>query len=107
MDKAINKILTDYTRLVQEKYPDLISVYVFGSYVKGNQNENSDIDLALIFKNLDDSQRFDIQVELIILASQIDNRIEPHPVSYFDFNSDNPFTAEIKNTGFEFMEVAK
>ena len=93
----------DYISLIQQKFSDIESVYVFGSYAKGTYNPDSDIDIALIFKNLNDSERFDVQVQLMLLAAQIDTRIEPHPFSSDDFNSDNPFLAEIKNTGFEFF----
>ena len=106
MDKAINKTITDYIKLIQQEYPDFVSVYVFGSYARGNSNQDSDIDLAIIFRNLDDSKRFDIQVQLMLLTSQIDTRIEPHPISYNDFHSDNPFVVEIKRTGFEILEKA-
>jgi len=36
-----------------------------------------------------------------LLASQIDSRIEPHPISKEDFNSNSPFIIEIKRTGIE------
>jgi hypothetical protein len=42
----------------------------------------------------------------MLLASQIDTRIEPHPISHNDFHSDNPFVVEIKKTGFEILEKA-
>jgi uncharacterized protein len=106
MDKAINKSITDYIKLVQQKYPDFESVYVFGSCARANSNQDSDIDLALIFRDLDDSKRFDIQVQLMLLASQIDTRIEPHPISHNDFYSDTPFVVEIKRTGFEILDKA-
>jgi len=106
MDKAINKTITDYIKLIQENYSDFESVYVFGSYARGNSNQDSDIDLAIILKDLDDSKRFDVQVQLMLLASQIDTRIEPHPISHNDFYSDNPFVVEIKKTGFEILEKA-
>lgn len=106
MDKAINKIITDYIKLIQQKYSDFESVYVFGSFARGNSTQDSDIDLAIIFSDLDDSKRFDVQVQLMLLASQIDTRIEPHPISHNDFYSDNPFVAEIKKTGFEILEIA-
>ena len=106
MDKAINKIISDYIKLIQKKYPDFESAFVFGSYAKGNSNQDSDIDLALIFSDLDSSNRFDIQVQLMMLASQIDTRIEPHPISHDDFQSNNPFVVEIKKTGFELLEKA-
>ena len=106
MDKAINKSISDYIKLVQKSYSGIETAYVFGSFARGNTNPDSDIDLALIFKKLDDSQRFDIQVQLMLLASQIDSRIEPHPISHDDFYSDNPFVAEIKKTGIEILEKA-
>lgn len=106
MDKTINNKITKYIKLIREEYTDFEGVYLFGSYARGNSNQDSDIDLALIFKNLDDSKRFDVQVQLMILASKIDTRIEPHPISHDDFFSENPFVVEIKKTGIELMEEA-
>jgi len=37
----------------------------------------------------------------MLLAAQVDSRIEPHPISHEDFDSENPFVAEIKKTGIE------
>jgi len=37
----------------------------------------------------------------MLLASQIDSRIEPHPISNLDLISDNPFMMEILLTGIE------
>lgn len=99
MDAATVKSITEYINRVRENYADFEGAYVFGSYAQGNYNADSDIDLALIFKSLGDLQRFNIQVQLILLASRIDNRIEPHPISHDDFYSQNPFAAEIKRTG--------
>ncbi|MFW5721640.1 MAG: nucleotidyltransferase domain-containing protein [Bacteroidota bacterium] len=104
MDKATIKTITDYIKLIRENYSDFESVYVFGSYARGNSNQNSAIDLAIIFKDLDDLKRFDVQVQLMLLASQIDTRIEPYPISHNNFYSDNPFVIEIKKTGFEILE---
>ncbi|GAJ17906.1 unnamed protein product, partial [marine sediment metagenome] len=61
----------------------------------------SDIDLALIIDNLEDDERFDLQVKLMLIASDFDIRIEPHPISNKDFNFNNPFVAEILKTGIE------
>ncbi|MFA6403259.1 MAG: nucleotidyltransferase domain-containing protein [Salinivirgaceae bacterium] len=101
MDKNINIAVAKYLELIKEKYSDIESAYLFGSYAKGKSNDDSDIDLALIFTHLDDSRRFDIQVQLMLLAANIDSRIEPHPISLDDFNSGNPFVVEIKKTGIE------
>jgi uncharacterized protein len=101
MDKNIDIIVAKYLDLIKGEFSDIENVYIFGSYAKGKSTDDSDIDLALIFKNLDDSKRFDIQVRLMLLAAKIDSRIEPHPISYEDFNSGNPFVVEIKKTGIE------
>jgi uncharacterized protein len=101
MDKNIDLAITKYLELLKEKYSDIEGAYLFGSYAKGKSTDDSDIDLALIFSKLDDSRRFDIQVQLMLLAAKIDSRIEPHPISHEDFNSGNPFVVEIKKTGIE------
>lgn len=101
MDKNIDIAIATYLNLIKEKFSDIESAYIFGSYAKGKSTDDSDIDIALIFTNLDDSRRFDIQVQLMLLAAQVDSRIEPHPISHDDFNSGNPFVVEIKKTGIE------
>lgn len=101
MDKNIDFTVTKYLGLIKEKFSDIERVYLFGSCAKGKSTDDSDIDLALVFTNLDDSKRFDIQVQLMLLASKIDSRIEPHPISHEDFISGNPFVNEIKRTGIE------
>jgi hypothetical protein len=42
-----------------------------------------------------------MQVRLMMIASQIDSRIEPHPISKQELNSNNPFAIEIRRTGIE------
>jgi predicted nucleotidyltransferase len=101
MDKKLPDTIVQYLHLVKEKFNEIENVYLFGSFAKGISTEDSDIDLALIFTQLDDSKRFEIQVQLMILAAQIDSRIEPHPISKENFNSWNPFAAEIKKTGIQ------
>ncbi len=103
MDKTVDKEIINFLNIIKENYMDIEIAYLFGSYVKGKATEDSDIDIALIFKNMDDSKRFDMQVELMRIASKIDSRIEPHPISHDYFNSGNPFAAEIRNTGVEIM----
>ena len=104
MDKDINLAISSYLGLIKERYSDIEAAYVFGSYVKGRATEDSDIDVALIFTDLEDSERFDVQVQLMLVAAKIDSRIEPHPISHADFVSGNPFVVEIKKTGIEIAE---
>ena len=73
--------------------------YLFGSYAKGNENEESDIDIAIVVANMPDF--FYTQSQLRKLRRKIDLRIEPHPIREKDFNILNPFASEIERTGIE------
>ncbi|MFW5759177.1 MAG: nucleotidyltransferase domain-containing protein [Bacteroidota bacterium] len=73
--------------------------YLFGSFAKGKEKEESDIDIALVLDNMPDF--FYAQKQLMKLRRKIDLRIEPHPIKEQDFNSLNPFAYEIKKTGIE------
>ena len=66
---------------------------MFGSYVRGTFNEDSDIDIAVVLDDYDDSQ--DMLLELMKLRRKVDSRIEPHPFRVTDFKSNNPIVYEI------------
>jgi uncharacterized protein len=78
---------------------DLKKAYLFGSYAKGIERDESDIDIALVVGKMDDF--FSIQMQLMRLRRKIDLRIEPHPIWDKDFNIQNPFAYEIQQTGIE------
>jgi predicted nucleotidyltransferase len=83
---------------------DIKRAYLFGSYVKGTQTEESDIDIAVVVGNMDDF--FEIQMELFRRRRKIDLRIEPHPFDEEDFSENNPVAVEIMNSGIEILNVA-
>lgn len=101
MDKKTDYKIRQFILTVADQTPGFVTAYLFGSYAKNNQKPESDIDIALIIDNLRDSDKFDKQVQLMLLASKFDSRIEPHPFSRQDLISDNPFINEIKRTGIE------
>jgi predicted nucleotidyltransferase len=102
MDTANDtSIIRDYIQLVKDNYPAFKKAFLFGSFAKGYSNADSDIDIALIFEKLEDDKKFDLQVSLMLLATQIDNRIEPHPISAEDVGAGNPFIAEILESGVD------
>ncbi len=97
MDKrdALNSAIK-YASAVKSKY-SFAKIILFGSYAKGNFNEDSDIDIAIVlkdFKNL-----IEIQLDLMRLRRKIDSRIEPHPFRERDFNKTNPIVNEIMMHG--------
>lgn len=82
---------------------DVRRAYIFGSYAKGTQKEDSDIDIAVVLGHMDDF--FEVQMELFRRRRRIDLRIEPHPFDAGDFSENNPVAAEILSTGIEVMGI--
>ena len=73
-------------------------VYIFGSFAKGNENELSDIDVAIISSDLSDD-RFNERIRLAKIAYDIDSRIEPVPFNSNTFVEEDPLVWEIVKTG--------
>lgn len=101
MDKRTNQTISRYIASVANQNGNLVRAYLFGSYAKHTDRTDSDIDVALVIDHLNDEEKFNLQVQLMLLASNFNIRIEPHPISLSDFNSENPFAKEIKRTGIE------
>jgi len=86
------KQLVDRSNLLK----DIEQVYLFGSFVNGVPNNNSDIDVAFVVKNLE-GNFFDIIPPINRLTEKVDFRIEPHVVARdTDYAG---FLDEIQRTG--------
>ena len=98
MDKreAINKVKA-YRLLVQDHFP-VEKVYLFGSYAKNTNTEDSDIDVAIIVDKID-GDFFSINPLLWKLRRQIDDRIEPILLEKEFDHAD--FIGEIEKYGIE------
>ncbi|MGV8095240.1 MAG: nucleotidyltransferase domain-containing protein [Mangrovibacterium sp.] len=90
------EIARKYIDSLKNRY-DIQSAILFGSYAKGTNHDDSDIDVAIILRHVNDI--IDTQIELMKLRRQIDLRIEPHPFDYNDFNRTNPVVNEILKYG--------
>jgi predicted nucleotidyltransferase len=84
--------------LLEHDYP-VKQVFLYGSFARGNYHKDSDIDLAIIMKELPDP--FQTQVNLLKLTWKFDTRIEPHPFDQKDIDSGNLMINEILRTGIE------
>ena len=95
------KIIETAERFIRLIPPDLAvkKSFLFGSYAKETEREESDIDIALVLGNMPDF--FATQMQLRKLRRTIDLRIEPHPIREADFNSQHPFAFEIQKSGIE------
>ncbi|MDO9339471.1 MAG: nucleotidyltransferase domain-containing protein [Bacteroidales bacterium] len=99
MDKKDALIIAQrYASAVKANY-NYIRIILFGSYAKGNYTDDSDIDIAVVFK--DYSNLMDMQLELMRLRRKIDSRIEPHPFREHEFDLSNPIVNEIIKYGQE------
>ena len=99
MDKAAAiDIAQKYIQLIHKKYAVNKSV-LFGSYAKGNFNDDSDIDIAIVLSNPVDI--IDAQIEMMKMRRTIDLRIEPHPFLLSDYSSSNPVANEVIKFGIE------
>ena len=101
MDKETDKRIREFVSEVAKKYPGLMASYLFGSYATNRQGPDSDIDIALILEDIDDSAQFDLDVQLLIFGKKFDMRIEPHTLSKEEFMSWSPFAHEIRKYGIE------
>ena len=100
INKEIANIVDKYITIVKENY-DVLAIILFGSYAKGTEHEESDIDIAIITDDVK-TDKFDEEVKLTLLRRKIDNRIEPHIISINDYeNDETPFIVEVKNTGIK------
>ena len=100
INKEIADIVDKYIAIVKENY-DVVAIILFGSYAKGTNHEDSDIDIAVITDDIK-TDRFDEEVNLMQLRWDIDLRIEPHIISVADYeNDETPFVVEVKNTGIK------
>ena len=80
----------------------VFGIYLFGSYVSGNTREDSDIDIAVVSDSFTGDPVDDMTM-LLLLKSNIDNRIEPHPFLPDDFTEANPFAREIMETAIRIV----
>jgi len=89
-----------YAQLVGNQFGSC-RVVLFGSYAKGNWDENSDIDIAVIVKELN-GDFLDLSKKLNKLTRNIDNRIEP---VLLQINTDKSgFLTTILNTGITLFQ---
>jgi uncharacterized protein len=99
MDKGeALRIAGQYIKILSNKYI-ILQAFVFGSIAKGTSHADSDIDIAIVVKNVSDI--IDTQIDMMKMRRKVDLRIEPHPFADSDFNSDNPVVYEIMKYGIE------
>ena len=98
--KEIMESVEKYVEVVKKKYK-VEAIILFGSYAKGTNHEDSDIDIAVVTDDFDGDE-FDAQVELGLLRWGIDLRIEVHLITVEDYKTiGNELVWEIINIGIK------
>ena len=72
--------------------------WLFGSYARGNQSDDSDIDIA-IFLNDNVPISFETEVKLMICRKGEETLIEPHIFLKSDFDKSEPLIEQIMKFG--------
>ena len=99
IDRRIIESINKYIEKISEYYK-IDAIILFGSYAKGTENADSDIDIAIISSDFSDI--IDDGAKLIGLTWKIDTRIEPHPITTEDYEKiSNPFVKKVIDTGIK------
>ena len=56
----ISALISDFNKSLKNLYSDFNGIYLFGSRVKNTANENSDVDLILMFSKVDQNKKLDV-----------------------------------------------
>lgn len=97
---VVMEIVQKYVKIICENYK-VYEIILFGSYAKGTENENSDIDIAIITDDFENDV-FDEVLNLMRMRRKIDKRIEPHLIRIEEYKkAETPFIKEVINTGIK------
>lgn len=97
MDKAaILERVKAYAVAVSRELP-VTEVILFGSYVYGQPHEDSDIDVAVVFHDVDTADYLKVLKRLCQLRTPIDPMIEPHLM--LETGNNGGFLEEVQRTG--------
>ena len=101
IDREIMDIIERYIKVILENYK-VKAIILFGSYAKGTNHKNSDIDIAIITDDIKCEDVFEEQLNLKKLRRNIDYRIEPHLIEVDDYDKiSTPFVQEVIDTGIK------
>lgn len=101
LDPQVSHSIKRFVNRIRTKGFPIHSVIVFGSWAKGKQTEESDIDLCLVSPKFGKDEIEELQF-LLKQSRDIDDRLEPMPLSTKDYQAGTtPFVLEIKKYGLE------
>ena len=101
-DKVL-RIIRAYLKEVEKAGIRIERAYLYGSYARGEETDDSDIDIAIVSSDFSEDRFTEAlrlkALRLKALRWNIDMRIEPMPILPEDFNEGNPLVSEILSHG--------
>lgn len=96
------EIIKQYCILLNASGIPLQKAFLYGSYARGEQNPDSDIDVMLVSKKFDESDS-QAGIKAWSLTRKINTRIEPYTVGMHKFLTDDvsPLLQIVKKEGIE------
>ena len=105
ISKELLNIINNYV-LELSKEININKVILFGSYAKGTNHEDSDIDLAIFSDDFSNMERIEALKFLLLKASDLTIDLQPQPFTLADLeDEDNWLVKEVEETGIE-LKVA-
>lgn len=109
MPDSISSIVYGFARQVKTILGNKLSkVIIYGSYARGDYQENSDIDIMILVKDMRDSEIRAIEERLCDLAFDIEMERELHISAFVvdeghfvSWESTLPFYANVRREGIE------
>jgi predicted nucleotidyltransferase len=99
MDKAnALAISRSYLLRLKDTNPSFSDAWLFGSYAKGNQREDSDIDIAILLSD-NTPISFETEVKFMTCRKGEETLIEPHIFLKNDFDKSEPLVEQILTFG--------
>lgn len=100
LPSKIKKTIETYLESLRRHNIPIKEAILFGSYARGNYQEWSDIDIALV-SEIFDGNRIDDKDKIRNITLSVSSQIEVIPFSPHDFNDQDPFVKEILKTGLK------
>ncbi|MGD9826819.1 nucleotidyltransferase domain-containing protein [Desulfobacter sp.] len=98
----IVKYVKDYIKILDKNGFTIQQAILFGSFVRGNFNEFSDIDIALVSDKFE-GIRFNDRNRIRKYKFDVSADIEPIPFTLADFTESDPLVKEILETGIRIV----
>jgi len=98
-------LINEFIVLVKKDNIEIYKVILFGSYAKGNYDQHSDIDLAIVSPSFKKGESIENMSNLLSKATELRADIQTFPFTMEEYNSPIGVMEEIIKTGVE-LQVA-